>query len=444
MILFSCIFTLETILMTEIIIILVLLILNGIFAMCEIALVSSRRSRLEQRARQGSKGAQTALKLLKEPEKFLSTVQIGITLVGIVAGAYGGEAFTKDLQPYFQKVSWLKDYAEEYAFFSIIVVITYFSLIIGELVPKSIALNNPERITIAFAPFMRVLAIITYPFVVFLSVSTKVFLKLFMVKENKEPPVTEEELKYMIETGSQYGVIEKQEGEIMHGVFKFGDRIAENVMTRKRDIVWLNVNQTKEEILAQVYQSSFTKFPVGNKSIDKIIGTVSLKDIMLSATGNAAFDLTKHLTDPIFFPQNTSALKILDTFRKKQIHIGFVVNEYGGTEGLVTLHDLVENIIGQFPEMGANEDLKIMIREDGSFLVDAELDLASLKEALKIDVLPEEENYKTLAGFIMNQMKSIPKTGDSFILYQNKFEIVDMDRNRIDKILVTPLKNNNQ
>lgn len=426
--------------MTEILIILVLLILNGLFAMCEIALVSSRRSRLEQKARQGSTGAQIALKLLKEPEKFLSTVQIGITLVGIIAGAYGGEAFTKDLQPYFERVSWLKDYAEEAAFFSIIVVITYFSLIIGELVPKSIALNNPERITIVFAPFMRILAIVTYPFVVFLSVSTKVFLKLFMLKENKEPPVTEDELKYMIETGSQYGVIEKQEGEIMHGVFKFGDRTADNVMTRKRDIVWLNVNQTKEEILEQVYKSSFTKFPVGDKSIDKIIGTVSLKDIMLSASGSNALDLTKHLIDPIFFPQNTSALKILDTFRKKQIHIGFVVNEYGGTEGLITLHDLVENIIGEFPDTGGHDDLKIIYREDGSFLIDAELDIESLKEVLKIDSLPDERDYKTLAGFVIKQMHSIPKTGESFVLYQYKFEIIDMDKNRIDKILVTPIK----
>ncbi|MCD6017400.1 MAG: corC 2 [Bacteroidetes bacterium] len=428
--------------MTEIIIILVLFILNGLFAMCEIALVSSRRSRLEQRSKEGSKGAHIALKLLKEPEKFLSTVQIGITLVGIIAGAYGGEAFTKDLQPYFERITWLKDYAEEVAFISIIVVITYFSLIIGELVPKSIALNNPERITIALAPFMRMLAIVTYPFVVFLSVSTKAFLKIFMIKENKEPPVTEDELKYMIETGSQYGVIEKQEGEIMHSVFKFGDRTADNVMTGKRDIVWINVSQTKEEILALVFQSSFTKFPVGDESIDRIIGTVSLKDIMLSATGNAPFDLRQHLMDPIFFPQSTSALRILDTFRKKQIHIGFVVNEYGGTEGLITLHDLVENIIGDFPEIGDQDELKIIEREDGSFLVDAEIEIDTIKETFKISSLPNEKNYKTLAGFMINQMHSIPKTGDCFALNRYKFEIVDMDRNRIDKVLITPVKEN--
>lgn len=430
--------------MTEIIIILILLLLNGLFAMCEIALVSSRRSRLAQKAKQGSKGAKIALKLLQEPEKFLSTVQIGITLVGIVAGAYGGEAFTNDLQPYFEKISWLKPYAEEVTFFSIIVVITYCSLIIGELVPKSIALNNPEGITIAFASFMNGLSKVTYPFVAFLSFSTKLILKLFMINKQKETPITEDELKYMIETGSQYGIIEKQESEIMHSVFKFGDRTADSVMIRKRDIVWLNVNQTKEEILAHVYQSTYTKFPVCDNSLDKILGTASLRDIMIYSAGNSAFDLKKHLLDPIFFPQNTPALKILDTFRKKQIHIGFVVNEYGGTEGLITLHDLVENIIGDFPEMGDNDHTQIIIREDGSFLIDGEISIEEVKTALKIDTLPKEKDYITLAGFIINQMHTIPKTGDSVILNNFKFEIIDMDRNRIDKVLVTLIKNENK
>ncbi len=412
--------------------------------MCEIALVSSRRSRLAQKAKQGNNGAKIALKLLQEPEKFLSTVQIGITLVGIVAGAYGGEAFTKDLQPYFEQISWLKPYAEEVAFFSIILVITYFSLIIGELVPKSIAINNPEGITIAFASFMSVLSKVTYPFVAFLSFSTKLILKLFMIKERRETPVTEDELKYMIETGSQHGVIEKQESDIMHSVFKFGDRTADSVMVRKRDIVWLNVHQTKEEILAHVYQSAFTKFPVCDNSIDKILGTVSLRDIMIYSAGKSTFDLKKNLIEPIFFPQSTPALKILDTFRKKQIHIGFVVNEYGATDGLITLHDLVENIIGDFPEMGDKDHTQFIIREDGSFLVDGESTIEEVKKVLKIDNLPYEKDYRTLAGFIINQMHTMPKTGDSLILNNYKFEIIDMDRNRIDKVLITLIKNDNE
>jgi putative hemolysin len=425
--------------MTEIIIILALLILNGLFAMCEIALVSSRKSKLEQSAKQGSKGAKTALDLLKEPEKFLSTVQIGITLVGIIAGAYGGEAFTKNLQPYVEQVAWLKPYAEEVAFALIVAVITYFSLIIGELVPKSIALNNPEGITITFAPFMRGLAIVTYPFVVFLSLSTKLFLKLFMIKQRNDPPVTEDELKYMIETGSQHGIIEKQESDIMHSVFKFGDRRADNVMTQRRDITWLNINQSKEEILANIFQSTYTKFPVCDESLDKIIGVVSIRDILMYANNNS-FNLKEHLIDPIFFPQGTPALKILDTFRKKKVHIGFVVNEYGGIEGMITLHDLVENLIGDFPEIGDNDEVQIIKRDDGSFLIDGELKLEELKKELKIEKLPNENSYATLAGFIIYQIHVIPKVGDSFVFKNYKFEVMDMDGNRIDKVLISPLK----
>jgi putative hemolysin len=430
--------------MTEIFIIVALLVLNGLFAMCEIALVSSRKSKLEQKSGQGSNGAKTALNLLKEPEKFLSTVQIGITLVGIIAGAYGGEAFTKNLQPYLEQIAWLKPYAEQAAFISIVIVITYFSLIIGELVPKSIALNNPEGITITFAPFMRGLSIVTYPFVAFLTLSTKLFLKLLMIKERNEPPVTEDELKYMIKTGSLHGVIEEQESDIMHSVFKFGDRKAENVMTRRRDIIWLNINQTKEEILAHVYQSTYTKFPVCNDSLDKIIGVISARDILMYAGSDKPFDLKTHLIDSIFFPQNTPALKILDTFRKKQIHMGFVVNEYGGTEGLITLHNLIENIIGDFPEIGDNDVAQIISRDDDTLLIDGEIEIEEFKKYLKIDILPNEKDYLTLAGFIINQMHSIPKTGDSVILNNYKIEIVDMDGNRIDKVLVSPIKIDNK
>lgn len=424
--------------MIDVTIIFSLFLLNGLFAMCEIALVSSRKSKLEQLAKKGSNGAKIALNLLKEPEKFLSTIQIGITLVGIVAGAYGAEVFTKDLQPFFENIIWLKPYAEEIAFVSIVTAITYFSLIIGELVPKSIALNNPEKITITFAPFMKGLAIFTYPFVAFLSLSTKILLKLLMIKANKEPPVTEEELKYMIETGSQHGIIEKQESEIMYGVFRFGDKKANDIMTRKKDITWLNVNQTLPEILANVFQSSCTKFPVCEDSLDKIVGVVSVKDVLRYLDNKEQFILKEHLFEPIFFPETTPTLKILETFRDKQIHIGFVVNEYGNTVGLVTLHDLVENIIGDLPEIGDEDLIKIISREDGSLLVDGDIEIEELKKTLKLESLPNEKSYATLAGFIIYQLHSIPKTGDNFILGNYKFEVIDMDGHRIDKVLITP------
>lgn len=424
--------------MIDVSIIFGLFLLNGLFAMCEIALVSSRKSKLEHLAKQGSNGAKIALGLLKEPEKFLSTIQIGITLVGIIAGAYGGEVFSKDLQPYFESITWLKNYAEEIAFVTIVTAITYFSLIIGELVPKSIALNNPEKITILLSPFMKGLAIFTYPFVVFLSLSTKLLLKLLMIKASNEPPVTEEELKYMIETGSQHGIIEKQESEMMYGVFRFGDKNAEDIMTRKKDITWLNANQTLPEIQANVFQSSCTKFPVCENSIDKIIGVVSIKDVLRYIEKEEEFILKEHLIEPIFFAETTPALKILETFRDKQIHIGFVVDEYGNTVGLVTLHDLIENIIGDLPEIGDEELVKVVIREDGSFLVDGDLSIEELKKTLNVRSFPKEKTYSTLAGLVISQMHAIPKVGDRFTLNNFKFEVVDMDGHRIDKVLITP------
>lgn len=424
--------------MADVLIIFALFLLNGLFAMCEIALVSSRKSKLEHMARQGSHGAKIALRLLDEPEKFLSTIQIGITLVGIIAGAYGGEAFTKDVQPYFENISWLKPYAEEIAFTSIVVAITFFSLIIGELVPKSIALNNPENITVALAPFMKGLALVTYPFVVLLSVSTKLLLKVFRIKGSNEPPITEEELKYLIDTGSQHGIIEKQESEIMYGVFRFGDKKAEDIMTRRKDITWLNANQTLAEIQANVFQSSCTKFPVCEDSLDKILGVVSIIDVLRYLEKKEEFYLRDHLIEPIFFAETTPALKILETFRDKQIHIGFVVDEYGNTAGLVTLHDLVENIIGDLPEIGDEEMVKVVFREDGSILVDGDLEIEELKKVLNIKAFPKEKTYSTLAGLVIHQMHAIPKVGDSFILNNYKFEVVDMDGHRIDKVLIIP------
>jgi len=423
--------------MIEIVIILALLLLNGLFAMCEIALVSSRKSKLEQKANQGIKGAKTALTLLKEPEKFLSTVQIGITLVGIIAGAYGGEAFTEYLQPYFERVEMVKEYAEQIAFISIVIVITYFSLIIGELVPKSIALNNPENITITFAAFMRALSIATYPLVAFLTLSTKLFLKLLMIKERNEPPVTEDELKYMIETGLQHGIIEKQESDIMQSIFKFGDHKAYNVMTRKRDISWININQTKEEIIANVYQSTYTKFPVCDGSLDKIMGVISVREVLMYANTDKPLNLNAHLMDSIFFPRNASVLKILETFQKKQIHMGFVVNEYGGTEGLITLHNLVENIIGDFPENSESDEVRIISRGNDSWLIDGEIEIDAFKKHFNIAKLPNEKDYATLGGFIINQIHSMPKTGDFTTLNNYKIEVVDMDGNRIDKVLIS-------
>lgn len=422
----------------EILIILVLLVLNGLFAMCEIALVSSRRSRLEQSAAKGSNGAKTALKLLEEPEKFLSTVQVGITLVGIVAGAYGGEAFTADIKPFFEKWEWLRPYAQEIAFISVVAVITYFSLIIGELVPKTIAMNNPEGITIRFAPFMRLLSVITYPIVVFLTLSTKIFLKILMIKEKENPAVTEEELKYMIETGSQHGVIEQQESEIMKSVFRFGDHTASTIMTHRSDIVWLDSKESMEKTMEEIQRSPHSKFPVCDQNLDKILGYVTVKDLLHEVQRDKTIDFEKLLQEPVFIPVNAPALRILDTFRKRRIHIGFVVNEFGGVEGLITLHDLIENIVGEFPEQ---ESEAVMVqREDGSWLADGELRIEELKNMFGAKFFPLRANYATLAGFVIHQLERIPVATDHFEYKGYRFEVLDMDGNRVDKVLIKSLE----
>jgi putative hemolysin len=421
--------------MTEIIIILALLILNGFFAMCEIALVSSRKSTLHQKSKNGKKGATIALQLLEEPEKFLSTVQIGITLVGIIAGAYGGEAFANDVKPFFEKFDWSREYAEQISFTVIVTVITYFSLIIGELVPKSIALNNPEKITIIFSPFMKGLAVFTYPIVYFLTLSTKGLLKILMIKERNEPPVTEDELKYMIETGSQHGIIEKQEKDIIQQVFRFGDFKALDVMVQRKDIIWIDVNCKFEEIIKEIAEASYTKYPVCDGNLDNIIGVVSIKDILDFQNGTT-FDLRSRMVPPIFFPQRRSALKVLDDFRRAKVHIGFVVDEHGSTVGLITLHNLVENVMGDLPDIHLEEEDLVVRRDDGSYLLGGELKLHELKTILKLKKLPDEKSYSTLAGFVLYQLRNMPITGDSFVYKEFKFEILDMDGKRIDKVLV--------
>lgn len=407
--------------------------------MSEIALVSSRASRLQKKANSGHNGAKVALKLMEQPEKFLSTVQIGITLVGIVAGAYGGEAFADNFVPFVEKIPFLMPYSEEVAFILIVVIITYFSLVIGELVPKSIALNNPEGIIMVVAPFMLILSKITYPFVALLTFSTRLLLKVMMIKENTDPPVTEEELKYMIDTGSRHGIIEREERELMHGVFRFGDRRANSLMTHRSDIFWVDINKSKEHILEEVYGAPHSKFPLCNGKLDDVIGVLSVRDIINIDSEGKQFDLKEIAKEPLFVPAVMSGLKVLDLFKKNGVHIGFVLNEYGGVDGLITLQDLVDNIVGEIPEYESEESL-VTNREDGSLLIDGEIRTDELKVILNITEFPGETEYSTLGGFMMYQLERIPKTGD-IIEYENyRFEIVDMDGKRIDKLLVSNIE----
>lgn len=421
----------------EIVIILLLIFVNGFFAMSEIAIVSSRKSKLDTLAKYGNKGAKTALKLLEKPENFLSAVQIGITLIGIVAGAYGGTALAEDLVPYIDRFNALKEYSNEIAFTIVVGVITYFSLIIGELVPKTLAFNNPERLASFSAPIMSILATTTKPLIWLLSVSTKMFLKLLFIKQNKENPITEEELKYMLEQGTQQGTFEKYETEIIKSIFRFGDRKASSIMTQRQDIVYVDINLSIEEITEVIDKNNKKIYPVCNGSLDKLIGIIDSSEYLMEALKKDNFRIKDILYNPLYIPESLKALKVIDKFRYAQKHFAIVIDEHGSVIGIITLHDIIENILGDLPEKDDEADVpQIVERKDGSFLVDGILMVDELNDKLKTNIDLTDKGFVTLGGFIMDRIGTIPKTGDSFVYNDFYFEVVDMDEKRVDKVLV--------
>ncbi|HOI29471.1 MAG TPA: hemolysin family protein [Melioribacteraceae bacterium] len=421
--------------MIETIIILFLVLLNGFFAMSEIAIVSSKKARLEDFAKKGKKGAGIALNLMIEPEKFLSTVQVGITLIGIVAGAYGGIAISEDITPVLQKIDFIKDAADEIAIILVVSAITYLSLVVGELVPKTIAFNNPEAIAVAVAPAMKVLSVIVSPVIWFLSISTKLFLKLFRIKQNVQPPVTEEELKILLEQGSKYGTVETREADMIRSIFRFGDRNAESIMTIRKDIVWINVNDSPEKIRDFIIKYKFSKYPVCDGSLDKLLGIMSIRDFLENYFTIDDVNLRSILIQPVIVTEFTSSLKILDKFRETKNYTAIVIDEYGDVKGMITLHDLVENIFGDLPEFFEKSEEEIYYEKDGSMLIDGSYLVDELEEKLNIE-LEEKDKYNTLGGFVMYYLNRIPATGDNFEKFNYLFKVIDMDGKRVDKVMV--------
>ena len=425
-----------------IVIFLLLFLMSGIFSMFEVALVSSRKHRLQDLADRGSRGAKTALNMLKEPEKMLSIVQSGITLVSIISGAYGGITLTNSLAQVILQIGIATYYAHIISVFIVVCLITYLTLIFAELLPKTIALSNPEKFAISLSQFMHFVGILIYPLVFILSLSIKFLVKLLGLKNYAGPPVTEEELKILIKQGSEHGIIEKEESEMIREVFKFGDKTAYHLMTPSSDIVFLDKNDSDEVILDRILNSSFSRFPVCDDSIDHVIGIVALKDILRNYTVNKQFNLLETLSDPLYVPEVMPALNVVELFREKKVHIGIVVNEFGTTEGLITLHDISESILGDFPVLLDNERPEIFRREDGSLLVDGTIQLDDLKDELKIYEFPissESENISTLGGLAMILLNKVPEVGDTFNLSGYRFEVVDMDGQRVDKVLVSRL-----
>jgi putative hemolysin len=419
--------------MAEIFIILGLILLNGLFSMAEIALVSSRKARLEAQANKGDLRAKEALKLANHPDHFLSTVQIGITLIGILTGIYSGEQLKTDLVAYIGRFESLSQYRNGIATTILVVVITYFSMVLGELLPKRIGLSKPEVIAKLVAGPMRIVSLITYPFIWLLTKSTEVLSRLFRIKA-KDTHVTEEEIKAIISEGTEQGTIEEAEQEIIERVFHLGDRNITSLMTHRSDIIWFDINDNEQSIKDKILAEPHSVYPICEGSVDNIKGMVSLKDLYITN------DLTvfKQVMKPaLFVPENVTAYNVLERFKEKRNHACFIVDEYGSVQGMITLNDILEAIVGGMPEPDAG-DYEIVERHDGSFLVDAQIPFYDfLTRFEKTEHMHEgEQEFDTLAGFILHKLERIPHAGDSLDWEGFRFEIIDMDAQRIDKVLV--------
>jgi putative hemolysin len=423
----------------EVVIILVLILLNGIFSMAEIALVSARKVRLENAARQGDDKAKAALKLSNSPDTFLSTVQIGITLIGILTGLYSGEQLKEDVKLYFTNWPLLAPYANGIATAVIVICVTYFTLVLGELLPKRIGLANPELIAKLVAKPMNFISRVTFPFVWLLSRSTTVLVKVIGLKRSSDSNVTEEEIKAIISEGTSSGAIEETEQEIIERVFHLGDRNITSLMTHRTDIIWLDIHEDGESYKRKIKAAPHSVYPVCEGQIDHIKGILTIKD--LYAAGNLAV-LRDVMRKPLFIPDNNTAYQVLEKFKETQIHAAFIVDEYGTFLGMITLNDILEAIVGDMPETG-QDDYNMVKRDDGSYLIDAQIPFYDfLSEFDMQDLMAEfEQEFDTLAGFILHHLEHIPQTGERLEWRDFTFEIVDMDAHRIDKILVTPPEN---
>jgi len=419
----------------EIIILLALILLNGVFSMSEIALVSARKTRLETQANKGDKKAKAALDLANHPDRFFSTVQIGITLIGILTGIYSGKALTDKFVVFLNHWEALQPYSKGLATTIIVILLTYFSLILGELVPKRIGLSRPEAIAKGMAKPMSIVSIITSPFVWLLTKSSFFIVKLFNIKSDTNQ-VTEEEIKAIINEGTEHGAIEEAEQDIIERVFHLGDRNITSLMTHRSDMIWFDINDNEAKIREKIIKDPHSIYPICDGDIDTIKGVVSLKDLYVS------HDLTlfKNLLQPaLFVPDNNTAYQVMEKFRESKIHSCFIVDEYGSVLGMITMNDILEAIIGDMPQPDGGDDYEITQREDGSFLVDAQIPFYDfLSRFDKTEWMNDsEKEFDTLAGCVLHELERIPVTGDTVDWKDFRIEVIDMDGHRIDKVLVT-------
>jgi putative hemolysin len=426
----------------NILIIAVLFYFNGVFAKYEIAMVSARKTRLQQRSDDGNRGAADALELLKDPnQQYLSTIQIMITMIDTLAGGIGGAMLANPLAEVLQKVSWLAPAADTVALIFVVVVITYFSIVLGELIPKRIAVSKPEDVVCQLSPAIRKLTRLMRPLTRLLSTSTNLGIKLLRIDTQAEPSITEDEIKVFIEQGRDIGLIEQTESDMFSGIFRLGDRRVDVLMTPRTDLEWIDIEDDQHTIISELMHSEYSRIPVGRGSLDDVLGMVNVKELIGIDLHSPNFHLTDYIREPMFVPENMQALKVFEQFRATGTHQALVIDEYGGVQGMVTLYDVLEAIVGEIPLDSEDQEQEVVQRADGSYLLDGMLPIDEIKELLDFDELPDEgrAGYQTLSGFVMNQLGSIPRVGQTFIWDTYRFEVVDMDGRRVDKVLVTRL-----
>ena len=433
---------------SQVILLFVLIFINGLFSMTEMAVVSTRRARLQKCLEDGDKRARTVLDLLDNPNDFFSTIQIAISLIGVITGAVGAQTFAHYLVDILVKVPFLKGIAQPLSVLLISALITYFSLVIGELIPKRIATNDPEKIAMTMCGPIKVLASVFRPIVRVLSFSTEAGLKILGVRENEDNGVSEDEIKVMIEQGKQDGVFEENEQDIVESVFRMSDRTVDALMTPRTELPWIDLEEPLEESLKEIAESTYHYFPLVRGNPDDVIGVLSSKALLDAYIRKEPLDLEKIAEPPLFVPESKPALSLLDDLKDSDSNSAVVLDEYGGFSGMITPYDLLNELVGDVANIGdePNDEEDILVRDDGSWSFDGMLDIEEFKETIGVRELPDEERvgYQTLAGFVLSFLGSIPSVGDTFDWNGFHFEVVDMDGLRIDRIFVNRIETSDE
>ncbi len=428
-----------SLLILNVLILLLLVLANGAFAMAEIAVVSARPIRLEQQAKEGDAGAEVALKLNQSPGRFLSTVQVGITLVGVFSGAFGGTTLAGPIAEALQGVPVLDPYRQAIGLGVVVVSVTYLSLILGELVPKRIALHDPEEVAALMARPMGLLAQLARPVVYFLTWSTDVVFGMLGIRPDEQPEITEEEIKVMMEKGLEEGAFVRHEQAVVERVFQLEERRVGSLCTPRTEIMWLDLEDPLEETKQRILSSIHSRFPVAEGGLDHVVGIVQAKDLLALCLSGEPLDVRRVMRDPKFIPESMKAFELLEAFKEARMHIALVMDEYGGLEGVVTTNDVLEGLVGDIPVAGEESEAPFR-RADGSWLLEGMLSVEEFKDLFNLREVPGEERalFETLGGFIMSKLGRVPRTGDSFRWRDLEIEVVDMDGLRVDKVLVNP------